>query len=71
MIDMLRSSAFFRRAARALALLALSCCAACIEVGHPAEVGCLVDPTEPGCSPDAGHDAADAGDPQDADGGTE
>lgn len=71
MIDMPRSSAFSRHAARALALIALSCCGACIEVGHRAEIGCLVDPTEPGCTPDAGHDDAAADDPQDADGGTE
>lgn len=82
MTAMPRRSALSRRAARALASFALSCCFGCIEVGHRAEVGCLVDPTEPGCTPDAAlggntsggpgalKDAAAADDPQDADGGT-
>ena len=45
------SLAFLRRPALALLPFALSCLSACIDVGHPAEVGCLVDPNEPGCTP--------------------
>jgi hypothetical protein len=42
-----------------LAVLAPS--AGCIDVGHAAEVGCLVDMTEPGCSlPSADGGAPDA-----------
>jgi hypothetical protein len=51
MTEELSSLVFLRRPARALLPFALSCLAACIDVGHPAEVGCLVDPTEPGCTP--------------------
>ena len=32
--------------------------AACIDVGHSAEIGCLVDTTEPGCGEVAPTDAA-------------
>jgi len=32
------------------ALAALALLTSCIEVGHRAEIGCLVDMTEPGCS---------------------
>jgi hypothetical protein len=41
-------------------LLAAAACAACIDVGHSAEVGCLVDMNEPGCP---GAMLADAGGP--------
>ena len=51
MTEKLSSLAFLRRPARALLPFALSCLSACIDVGHPAEVGCLVDPNEPGCTP--------------------
>jgi hypothetical protein len=30
----------------------------CIDVGHPAEIGCLVDMTEPGCVPGSGDASA-------------
>ena len=53
MTEKLPSLLFLRQAARALLPFALSCLSACIDVGHPAEVGCLVDPTEPGCTPEA------------------
>ena len=51
MTEALSSLAFLSRPARALLPFALSFLSACIDVGHPAEVGCLVDPDEPGCTP--------------------
>jgi hypothetical protein len=48
---------------RLTAFVAMVSVAGCIDVGHSAEIGCLVDMTEPGCMPrasaiDAGHDSA-------------
>jgi hypothetical protein len=51
------------RALRALLALGLtSAVPACIEVGHEAEIGCFVDPAEPGCpkGPDASLPLRDA-----------
>ena len=32
-------------------LIAAALAAACIEVGHEAETGCFVEPSQPGCKP--------------------
>ena len=44
----------------------------CIEVGREAEVGCFVDPTEPGCPGGGVRDAGDggSGDPRSGDAGS-
>jgi hypothetical protein len=43
--------------------------AGCIDVGHPAEIGCLVDMTEPGCMP--GADASGTNDASAIDAGSD
>ena len=53
--------------------------AGCIDVGHRAEIGCLVDMTEPGCMPpsaeasviDAGRDSTSRPDAPQGDGASE